>query len=77
MSEDDIRRASVRFRRGAAGKNKPGAGLGLAIVRTIVDIHGGKMVLENHTVHGGLRAALVFTLNSFPDAAVRHEIAGS
>src|SRR3546814_6955947 len=28
-------RASVRFRRGAAGKNKPGAGLGLAIVGTI------------------------------------------
>src|SRR3546814_180258 len=75
MSAEDIARASVRFRRGAAGKNKPGAGLGLAIVGTIVEIHGGKMVLENRAPLPGLRAALVFTLGSFPNAAVRHEIA--
>ena len=37
----------VRFRRGAAGKNKPGAGLGLAIVGTIAEILGAKLVLEN------------------------------
>lgn len=75
MSAEDIARASVRFRRGAAGKNKPGAGLGLAIVGTIVEIHGGTMVLENRAPLPGLRAALVFTLGSFPNAAVRHEIA--
>lgn len=76
MSAEDIARASVRFRRGAAGKNRPGAGLGLAIVGTIVEIHGGKMVLENRTPQAGLRAALVFTLGSFRNAAARHEIDG-
>ena len=47
MSAEDIARACVRFRRGAAGKNKPGAGLGLAIVGTIAEILGAKLVLEN------------------------------
>jgi len=75
MSPEDIARASVRFRRGAAGKNKPGAGLGLAIVGTIVEIHGGRLVLENRESQTGMRAALVFTLKSFPDAALRHKIA--
>lgn len=77
MSAHDIATASVRFRRGASGKNKPGAGLGLAIVGTIVEIHGGKIVLENRHPLPGLRAALVFTLDSFPNAALRHEIAGN
>ena len=77
MSPEDIAQASVRFRRGAAGKNKPGAGLGLAIVGTIVEIHGGSIVLENRHPLPGLRAALVFTLGSFPNAASRHEIAGN
>lgn len=62
MSAEDIARASVRFRRGAAGKNKSGAGLGLAIVRTIIEIHGGQLVLENRQPQPGLRAALVFSL---------------
>lgn len=75
MSPEDIAQASVRFRRGAAGKNKPGAGLGLAIVGTIAGIHGGSMVLENRNPPPGLRVALVFTLGFFPNAASRHEIA--
>ncbi|CAM3992569.1 sensor histidine kinase [Bordetella tumulicola] len=77
MSASDISQATVRFRRGAAGKNKSGAGLGLAIVGTIVELHGGKIVLENRDPLPGLRAALVFTVDSFPDAAMRHEIAGN
>ncbi|KDB97045.1 sensor histidine kinase [Bordetella bronchiseptica] len=74
MSAEDIARASVRFRRGAAGKNKSGAGLGLAIVRTIIEIHGGQLVLENRQPQPGLRAALVFSLGFKGNAALPHEI---
>jgi two-component system sensor histidine kinase TctE len=63
----------VRFRRGAAGKNKAGAGLGLAIVGTIAGILGARLVLENRAPQPGLRAALVFSLEPAPDAAPRHE----
>jgi two-component system sensor histidine kinase TctE len=73
MSPEDIAQASVRFRRGAAGKNKPGAGLGLAIVGTIVKLHGGWMVLENRAPLPGLRVALGFTLDSGKIAATPHE----
>ncbi len=72
MSMEDIAHASVRFRRGAAGKNKPGAGLGLAIVGTIVGIHGGALKLENREPGPGLRATLVFSLG-FPDNAALHQ----
>jgi two-component system sensor histidine kinase TctE len=73
MSAEDIARACVRFRRGAAGKNKPGAGLGLAIVGTIADILGARLVLENRAPLPGLRAALVFSLEPMLDAAPHHE----
>ena len=73
MSDEDIARACVRFRRGAAGKNTSGAGLGLAIVGTIAEILGARLVLENRTGHPGLRAALVFSLEPGADAASRHE----
>src|SRR3546814_6917339 len=36
MSQSDIERAGLRFRRGKAGKNTAGAGLGLAIVQAIM-----------------------------------------
>lgn len=73
MSAEDIAHASVRFRRGAAGKNKPGAGLGLAIVGAIVGIHGGVLRLENREPGPGLRASLVFSLGFPGNAAVQHK----
>lgn len=77
MSAEDIARACVRFRRGAAGKNTSGAGLGLAIVGTIAEILGARLVLENRPDRTGLRAALVFSRTASPqrasDAASRHE----
>lgn len=74
MSAEDIARACVRFRRGAAGKNTSGAGLGLAIVGTIAEILGAKLVLENRAPLPGLRATLVFSLEPTVNAAPRHEM---
>jgi two-component system sensor histidine kinase TctE len=73
MSAEDIARACVRFRRGAAGKNTSGAGLGLAIVGTIAEILAARLVLENRAPSAGLRAALVFSLERKADVAPRHE----
>ncbi|WP_028455117.1 sensor histidine kinase [Chitinilyticum litopenaei] len=52
-------RLFAKFSRGAAETNTPGVGLGLAICRTIVEAHGGRIVAENRKPHG---AAFTFTL---------------
>lgn len=62
MTADDIEKAGVRFRRGRAGRNTSGAGLGLAIVHAIMQQLGGEFRLESPG--RGCRATLVFTLGS-------------
>lgn len=53
MNEHDMAHAGSRFRRGAAGKLQHGAGLGLAIVQTIAEIHGTQLELRNwHDAQG-------------------------
>lgn len=74
MSEQDIAQAGVRFRRGTAGKNTSGAGLGLAIVGTIAEIHSGKVIFETRANQSGLRASLVFSLGFHQIDAMHHEI---
>lgn len=59
MSEEDIARAGVRFRRGRQGKHLPGAGLGLAIIKTITDIHEAALTFD-HAPGGGLIVSLIF-----------------
>lgn len=58
MSAADIEKAGRRFRRGQAGKNNNGAGLGLAIVHTIMQYHHGS--LKIHSPGRGCEVALVF-----------------
>lgn len=58
MTETDIRKAGRRFRRGRAGKRGHGAGLGLAIVHTIMQRHGG--VLRIEPADPGVQVSLVF-----------------
>jgi two-component system sensor histidine kinase TctE len=72
MSESDIARAGARFRRGTAGKNTTGAGLGLAIVRTIADAHGAALTFAARTPQG-LSVSLVFSLAPPRRAAPRNE----
>lgn len=60
MSEHDMAHAGSRFRRGAAGKLQQGAGLGLAIVQTIAEMHEARLKLTNwHDAQGqvGLRCS--------------------
>jgi two-component system sensor histidine kinase TctE len=58
MTETDIRKAGRRFRRGRAGKRGHGAGLGLAIVHTIMQRHGGALRIE--PADPGVQVSLVF-----------------
>ncbi|MGB7482550.1 MAG: sensor histidine kinase [Castellaniella sp.] len=58
MTETDSRKAGRRFRRGKAGKRGHGAGLGLAIVHTIMHRHGGALRIEPSAP--GARVSLIF-----------------
>ncbi|HWW69432.1 MAG TPA: ATP-binding protein, partial [Duganella sp.] len=46
----------VRLEHGR-GKNDGGMGLGLGIARSIIEAHGGQLLLENHP-EGGLNATI-------------------
>jgi two-component system sensor histidine kinase MprB len=47
VDEEDLPRIYDRFYRAAASRSKPGAGLGLAIVREAAEAHGGKATVES------------------------------
>lgn len=47
VAEEDIPRVFDRFYRAATARSKPGAGLGLAIVREAAEAHGGRASVES------------------------------
>ena len=52
MSPDELGRIFGRFERGASERNYGGLGLGLWIVRQVVDAMGGSIVVESTPEHG-------------------------
>ena len=70
IAETELEKVFFPFYRldASRGKETGGIGLGLAIVRTIVDAHGGKVSLSNRRVNGdhtgGLRAAVLLPLGT-------------
>lgn len=56
----DLARLTDRFVRGDASRSKPGAGLGLSLVKAIVGHHDGRMRLEE--AHPGLRVSIALPL---------------
>ena len=51
IAEDDRERVFNRFERGDGQSRSAGAGLGLSLVRSLVELHGGQV--ELHSVPGG------------------------
>ncbi|PYD80954.1 two-component sensor histidine kinase [Komagataeibacter oboediens] len=60
MSEADMERATERFFRAEKARNTPGSGLGLSMVRAIVQLHGGRMHLSAH--NPGLTVSLALPI---------------
>jgi signal transduction histidine kinase len=52
----DLDRATERFFRGEKARSTPGAGMGLALVQAVAQLHGGHLALED--AEPGLRATL-------------------
>ncbi len=58
VAEEDEARIFDRFYRSAAARSKPGAGLGLAIVREAARAHGGDATVESSASGAKFRLTL-------------------
>jgi signal transduction histidine kinase/HAMP domain-containing protein len=52
MDEEVLRRVFERFYRGESAAGVPGSGLGMSIVKEIMDIHGGRVGIVSRPGHG-------------------------
>jgi signal transduction histidine kinase len=52
ISENDQKEVFDKFYRGAAGVRKPGTGLGLSMVKSFVELHGGAVTLKSELEKG-------------------------
>ncbi|MCC2606501.1 two-component system sensor histidine kinase EnvZ [Planctobacterium marinum] len=60
IPDADIEDLFQPFKQGDKARGSLGSGLGLAIIKRIVDMHGGKVRLENHP-QGGLQAIVTLS----------------
>ena len=58
IAEEDLPRVFDRFYRAATARSKPGAGLGLAIVREAAEAHGGRATAESSAAGARFRLVL-------------------
>jgi two-component system sensor histidine kinase MprB len=61
IAEEDLQRIFDRFYRAATARAKPGAGLGLAIVREAAEAHGGQATAESSASGAKFRLTLPAT----------------
>jgi two-component system sensor histidine kinase MprB len=61
IADEDLPRVFDRFYRAATARSKPGAGLGLAIVREAAEAHGGRATAESSTAGARFRLVLPTT----------------
>jgi two-component system sensor histidine kinase MprB len=61
VADEDLTRIFDRFYRSAAARSKPGAGLGLAIVREAARAHGGDATVESSSRCASFRLTLPAT----------------
>jgi two-component system sensor histidine kinase KdpD len=67
LPPDDLDRVFEKFYRSSNSAGRPGAGLGLAICRGIVELHGGTITAENRNGGGALfRFSLPSTMPEVP-----------
>src|SRR3989442_2808626 len=68
IPQDEIGHVFERFRRvrSGAAQSIPGTGLGLTIVKQIVEMHGGKIWVESAVGHG---SSLPFPIPPSPESA--------
>ena len=62
VADEDVARIFDRFYRSAAARSKPGAGLGLAIVREAARAHGGDATVESSSRGASFRLTLPATV---------------
>jgi len=62
IKEQDRARALERFSRLDASRTGPGTGLGLSLVKAVIDLHGGELKLEDNAP--GLKISLIFPVKS-------------
>ena len=74
LTPDQIARVGERFYRADASGNIPGTGLGISIVKEIIELLGGRMAIASEPGHGTtVTLWLPTTLASTPvEAALEH-----